>query len=214
MAADDHGLHGRLRISAPMSFGTRHVGRMAAKFASLHPNLEVIIEYDDTKVDLGRSGFDAAIRVGAMPDSTLVVRKLCEDPRAIVANPDYLEKHGPIMKPGQLREHAAIGCQNKRLGEIWQFDKPADPPIPSRVMMNNGEAMRGMVLEGLGIALLPMFIVYEDLKDERLLQVLPELVPEPLPVQAVWPPVKHMPPKLRLSIDHLVLAFGQRAPWQ
>ncbi|WP_254604159.1 LysR family transcriptional regulator [Leisingera sp. ANG59] len=214
VAEDDPGLHGRLRISAPMSFGIRHVGRIAAKFSSMHPNLEVIIEYDDAMVDLARSGFDAAVRVGAMPDSTLVVRKLCEDPRVIVASPGYLEQHGPIDSPDQLRDHAAIGYQNKRLGEIWQFDKPVDPPAPSRVMTNNGEAMRDMVLEGLGIALLPMFIVYDDLKNERLLQVLPELTPEPLPVQAVWPPIKHMPPKLRLFIDHLALSFGQRAPWQ
>lgn len=214
VAEGDHGLQGRLRISAPMSFGIRHVGRMAANFASMHPNLDIAIEYDDAMVDLARSGFDAAIRVGRMPDSTLVVRKVCEDPRAIVASPEYLEKHGQINRPEQLREHAAIGYQNKRLGEIWQFDRPVDPPVPSRVMTNNGDAMRDMALEGLGIALLPMFIVYDDLKHERLVQVLPDLAPDPLPVQAVWPPVKHMPPKLRLFIDHLALSFGQRAPWQ
>ncbi|PWE32870.1 LysR family transcriptional regulator [Maritimibacter sp. 55A14] len=213
VASGDAALRGRLTISAPMSFGIQHLGPIIAEFACAHPELEVVLEYDDAITDLARAGFDVGIRLGEMDDSTLVTRKLCEDRRAIVASPDYLERHGPLSKPAQLSNHATICYLNKRIGEIWRLDQPVSPPKPSRLTTNNGEAMRDLVIAGLGIALLPMFIVHEEIKKGRLVPVLPELRPNALPINVVWPPVKPMPRKLRLFIDHLVERFGETPPW-
>jgi len=206
-------LQGRLSISAPMSFGIHHLGPIIAGFARAHPSLEIVLDYDDAMVDLARKGHDVGIRLGEMSDSTLLSRKLCEDRRAIVASPDYLARHGPLTEPGHLSEHATISYLNRRIGDIWRFDPPARPPTPSHLVTNNGEAMRDMVCAGLGIALLPMFIVHRDIDEGRLVQVLPDLRPHSLPIHVVWPPVRPMPGKLRLFIDHLVEHLGDTPPW-
>ncbi|SEL87010.1 transcriptional regulator, LysR family [Roseovarius azorensis] len=206
-------LRGRLNISAPMSFGIHHLGPIIAEFARTHPGLELVLDYDDAMVDLVRKGHDVAIRLGEMADSTLVSRKLCEDRRAIVASPDYLERHGPLTDPAQLSDHSTICYQNRRIGDIWRFDPPIRPPKPSHLVTNNGEAMRDMVCAGLGIALLPMFIVHEDIKQGRVVQVLPELRSHGLPIHVVWPPIRPMPRKLRLFINHLVTSLGDTPPW-
>lgn len=207
------GLRGRLAISAPMSFGIRWLGPIIADFARAHPGLEVQVDYDDRMVDLARGGFDVGLRIGALDDSTLMARRLCQDPRAIVASPDYLDRHGQIERPDQLRNHAAIGYLHQRLGQVWQFDPPVAPPRIGRVSANNGEAIRDMAIAGLGLALLPMFILHDALSDGRLQRVLPDLVPTPLPISVVWPPVKPMPQKLRLFIDHMADALGDPPVW-
>jgi DNA-binding transcriptional LysR family regulator len=206
-------LRGRLSISAPMSFGIHHLGPIIASFARAHPALEIVLDYDDAMVDLARKGHDVGIRLGEMSDSTLLSRKLCEDRRAIVASPDYIERHGPLTDPAQFAEHATIRYLNRRIGDIWRFEPHVRPPRPSHLVTNNGEAMRDMVCAGLGIALLPMFIVHRDIEEGRLVQVLPDLRPRGLPIHVVWPPVKPMPQKLRLFIDHLVASLGDTPPW-
>jgi DNA-binding transcriptional LysR family regulator len=206
-------LRGRLSISAPMSFGIHHLGPIIAGFGRAHPGLEIVLDYDDAMVDLARKGHDVGIRLGEMSDSTLMSRKLCEDRRAIVASPGHLAHQGPLTEPGHLSEHATICYLNRRIGDIWRFDPPVQPPRPSHLVTNNGEAMRDMVCAELGIALLPMFIVHRDIEEGRLVQVLSELQPHALPIHVVWPPVRPMPRKLRLFIDHLVEHLGDTPPW-
>ncbi len=207
------GLAGRLAITAPMSFGIRHLGPTIATFARAHPGLEIVLDYDDRITALSPAGFDVAIRVGALADSTLMARKLCEDPRVVVASPGYLAAHGPILAPEDLARHEAISYLNVRLGQVWTFGREVAPPRPGRISANNGEAMRDMALAGLGLALLPLFIVHDALADGRLLRVLPEVPPLPVPISAVWPPARPMPAKTRAFVDHLADALGERPPW-
>jgi DNA-binding transcriptional LysR family regulator len=206
-------LRGRLAIAAPMSFGIRHLGPVIAGFAHAHPALEIVLDYDDRNTDLGRAGFDVALRIGQLRDSSLMTRRLCQDPRALVASPDYLARHGNISKPDDLSGHDCIGYLNVRLSDIWPFG--ADVPIPrqGRITANNGEAMRDMAIGGLGLALLPMFIVHDAIRDGRLAQVLPDLPQDLLPVSLVWPPTKPMPRKIRLFVDHVAGAFSDAPPW-
>lgn len=207
------GLAGRLAITAPMSFGIRHLGPAIAAFARAHPGLEIVLDYDDQITALSPAGFDVAIRVGALADSTLMARKLCEDPRVVVASPGYLAAHGPILAPEDFARHEAISYLNVRLGQVWTFGREVAPPRPGRISANNGEAMRDMAQAGLGLALLPLFIVHDALADGRLLRVLPEVPPLPVPISAVWPPARPMPAKTRAFVDHLATAFGERPPW-
>lgn len=211
------GLRGRLAIAAPTSFGIRHLGPVIADFARAHPELEVALDYDDALTDLARSGFDIAIRIGRLHDSTLMARKLCDDLRVIVASPGYLEEHGPLDTPDALGRQVGIGYCNRRFAEMWELADTAGRPVPvpsaGRLSANNGEAIRDMAEAGLGLALLPLFIVHDALAGGRLVRVLPGLRPDPIPISAVWPPVKPVPRKIRLFLDHLAKSFGGTPSW-
>lgn len=211
------GLRGSLTIAAPMSFGTHHLSPVIAEFARQHPDLEIILDYDDQIIDLVRGRFDLAVRVGILPDSGLIARKLCEDPRVIVASPDYISRRTSPETLADLQSHSCIGYSNVQSASVWQFVGEDGSSIglsmQSRISANNGEAMRDMAIAGLGIALLPLFIAHEALQKGRLQRIAEKLTPTPLPVSIVWPPVKPMPMKLRAIVDHLAKAFSDRPPW-
>lgn len=211
------GLRGSLSIAAPMSFGVGHLSPVVAEFARQHPDLEITLDYDDRVMDLVRGRFDVAVRIGQLRDSGLIARKLCEDPRIVVASPDYVARRGSPETLGDLQGRLCIGYLNVQAANIWQFldDRGAAVGVSmeSRLSANNGEAMRDMAIAGLGIALLPMFIAHEALKTGLLVRIAESLKPTPLPISVVWPPVKPMPMKLRAIVDHLAKAFAERPPW-
>ncbi len=211
------GLRGSLAISAPMSFGIRHLSPLLASFALRHPDLELVVDYEDRFVDLVRGGFDLAVRIGQMPDSGLIARKLCDDPRVVCASPAYLERRSAPKDLADLPNHPAVGYRNLQATQVWQLADGAggvvSVPMRGRIAANNGEAMRDMAIAGLGLALLPMFIAHEALADGRLVALLPDHPPLPLPIAAVWPPVRPMPRKLRAIVDHLVEGFGEVPEW-
>lgn len=207
-------LKGRLAIAAPMSFGIRHLGPVIAGFGRAHPGLEIVVDYDDQLTDLARAGFDVGLRIGNLKDSSLMVRRVCEDPHVLVASPDYLAMHGMIRTAADLMDHQAIGYLNARLGDIWPFGPDVPSPPLGRITANNGEAMQDMAIGGLGLALLPLFIVHDALRNGRLVRLLPDLPQQPLPISVIWPPIRPMPTKTRAFIDHLVGAFAELPPWQ
>lgn len=216
----ERGLRGRLRVTAPMSFGILHLGPIIAGFAVRHPDLAIEIHYDDRTVDLIASGFDVGVRIGVPQDSSLVARRLCEDPRAVCAAPSYLAERGTPRHLADLDQHDGIDYAHLPASQIWQFLDPQNPSgdavstAPrSRILANNGEAMRDLAIAGLGLALLPRFIVSNALRDGRLVPVLPGLVPRPLTIHVVYPPARPLAPKIRAFVDHLVEGIGPRPHW-
>lgn len=211
------GLRGALSITAPMSFGIRHLSPVMAEFARRHPDLEIVIDFDDRIIDLVRGRFDLAIRIGQLPDSGLIARKLCEDPRVVCASPDYIARRGAPTGLAGLTEHPAIGYLNVQSTQLWQFvDEKGSIvglPMQGRITANNGEAMRDMAIAGLGVTILPLFIVHDALANGRLVRLVEHLTPVPLPISVVWPPIKPMPMKLRAMVDHLADVFGTTPPW-
>ena len=211
------GLRGSLAIAAPMSFGTSHLSSVVADFARQHPDLDITLDYDDRVMDLVRGRFDVAVRIGQLRDSGLIARKLCEDPRVIVASADYVRRRGAPESLDDLQAHSSIGYLNVQATSVWQFrgddGAVSGVPMQSRVSANNGEAMRDMAIAGLGIALLPLFVAHEALRKGQLIRVAEKLKPTPLPISVVWPPVKPMPMKLRAIVDHLAKAFAEQPPW-
>lgn len=210
-------LRGSLSIAAPMSFGTMYLSSILARFAADHPELELQVDYDDRTRDLAREGVDLAVRIGEARDSALIGRKLCEDRAIVCASPDYLSRHGTPASPSDLRQHQVIGYSHMPDARIWQFRQggrlvPAQ--VRRRITINNGEAMRDMAIAGLGLAILPGFIVSQALATGLLVPVLPDFGSRPLPIMAVWPPVNPMPAKLRALIDHLALELADGRPWQ
>ena len=211
------GLRGSLAIAAPMSFGTSHLSSVVADFARQHPDLDITLDYDDRVMDLVRGRFDVAVRIGQLRDYGLIARKLCEDPRVIVASADYVRRRGAPENLDDLQAHSSIGYLNVQATSVWQFrgddGAVSGVPMKSRVSANNGEAMRDMAIAGLGIALLPLFVAYEALRKGQLIRVAEKLKPTPLPISVVWPPVRPMPMKLRAIVDHLAKAFAEQPPW-
>ena len=209
-------LRGRLSICAPMSFGTMHLSPIIARFAALHPELELRIDFDDRARDLLHDGFDVAIRIGEMRDTALKARKLCEDHVVPVASPAYIERHGAPADLAALRDHPVISYSHLADTRMWQFQqggRMVSPQVSSRISMNNGEAMRDFVLAGLGLGTLPGFIVGPEIAKGRLVRILTDLPLRPLPISVVWPPVSPMPAKLRAFIDHLASGLGENKPW-
>jgi len=211
------GLRGSLAIAAPMSFGIGHLSPVVADFARQHPDLDITLDYDDRVADLVRGRFDVAVRIGQLRDSGLIARKLCEDPRVVVASPDYIARRGAPERLDELQSHSCIGYLNVQAASVWQFvgegGAVTGVSMQSRISANNGEAMRDMAIAGLGIALLPKFVAYAALQTGRLVPIAEKLRPTPLPISVVWPPIKPMPMKLRAIVDHLAKAFAEGPPW-
>ncbi len=209
-------LRGTLAIAAPMSFGTMFLSRILADFAGAHPELDLRIDYDDRARDLLREGFDIGIRIGEARDAHLMQRKLCEDRPVVVASEDYLARHGTPQTLADLRDHQVLSYTHLSDAALWQFrqgGRAVSPQVAGRIALNNGEAMRDMAIAGLGLAILPGFIVAAVLAGGKLRRVLPGCETRPLPIMAVWPPVSPMPAKLRALIDHLVAQLSKRRPW-
>lgn len=209
-------LRGSLSISAPMSFGILHLGPIIARFAKANPELEISVSYDDRTRDLAREGIDIGIRVGKLRDKALMQKKLCEDEAVPCASPAYLDRHGRPQTLNDLRDHQVIGYSHVPNSRIWEFqdrDRFISQPVESRISLNNGEAIRDMAIEGLGIAMLPSFIVAREIGNGRLERILPDYATRRLPITAVWPPVTPMPAKLRRFIDHVASELKD-PPWQ
>ena len=211
-----HGLRGRLRITAPMTFGTLHLSPIIAEFARRHPELELVVDYDDRMVDLVRNGFDVGIRIGAPRDSSLIARKLCVDPRVLCCSPAYAKARGMPERLEDLTRFERIDYAHVQSSQLWHFENPGDPggaplsvKLESRIVANNGEAMRDLAIAGLGIFLAPMFIAAQPLRDGRLIALLPDLKPPPLVVSAIYPPAKPLAPKVRAFVDHLAATIRQ-----
>lgn len=212
--ARDDPLRGTLSIAAPMSFGTLHLTPIVARFAAAYPELRLRMDYDDRARDLAREGFDIAIRIGQMRDAALMQHKLCEDETIPCASPDYLVRHGRPATLADLSAHQVIGYNHMTNAQLWRTSKTAPPALSNRFTLNNGEAMRDMAVNGLGLAILPGFIAAPAIAAGRLERILPDLETRRLPITAVWPAVTPMPPKLRLFIDYLAVELEGGRLWR
>jgi DNA-binding transcriptional LysR family regulator len=205
---------GLVRLAAPMSFGVLNIAPLLPEFLATYPEVSIDLHVSDAMVDLIGEGFDAAIRIAVLPDSSLIARRLCEMPRYLVGSPDYLSKHGRPRHPLHLTEHRCIGYSYAMTGETWRFAKGGKsatvrPAGPLRV--NNGDAMMPALLAGTGIGILPEFILREALAAGRLERLLPDWS---LPAGAVYwvtPPGGPRPKRVEVLADFLVETFARHA---
>jgi DNA-binding transcriptional LysR family regulator len=213
-------LRGRLRITAPMTFGTRYLGPVLAAFARKHPNLELALDLDDRFIDLVGNGYDMAIRIARLRESSLIARKLCLSRRVVCCSPAYAQARGLPTSIEDVSTHECIDYANVHSRRLWQFEpqasggKPRSVITHSRIVATNGEAMRDMAIAGLGLVILPLFIAAEPLREGTLINALPGAVPLPDTINAVYPSMRHVPRKVRALIDHLVHAFSEAPPWE
>ncbi|WP_254632423.1 MULTISPECIES: LysR family transcriptional regulator [Achromobacter] len=209
-------LRGRLRISTPMSFGILYLGPVIADFGRQHPGLEIAVDYDDRPVSLAQGGYDVAVRIGHFEDSSLKTRTLGECERLICCSPDYAQRRGLPTRVADLAEHDAIDYALVHARRFWQFEGPQGEPVTvamrSRILANNGEAIRDMAIAGLGIASLPAFLVDEPIRKGLLVALPLELRQRPYTMAALYPNTRHVPAKVRGFIDHLVRMLQLHAP--
>lgn len=206
---------GLLKVSVPLSFGVKHLARLWAGFMAAHPQVALDVNLSDRLVDLVDDGFDLAIRIARLADSSLISRRIATTRLVLCASPDYLRRRGSPAQLADLREHDVIAYTLLAMGDQWSFEGPEGPvsvKIVPRLRSNNGDACVGAALNGAGIILQPTFLVGEHLAAGALVELLPGLRSADLGIFAVYPTRKFVAPKVRLFIDHLSQTFAD-APW-
>lgn len=213
-------LAGSLRIAAPMTFGTAHLGPLLYAFLREHPALELTMELDDRYVDILSGGYDLGVRIGRLYDSSLAARRIAPSRRVLVCSPDYAQHNGVPETIDEIQRHDCICYGNASVAPYWQFvplhegEPPRQIVVRGRIHLDNGESMRDAALAGLGIAALPLFIAADALRSGKLLELLPDSPPTPDTIYAVYPQTRYVSRAVRALIDRLVAAFEPGPPWE
>ncbi|EFG84624.1 LysR family transcriptional regulator [Novacetimonas hansenii] len=209
---------GRLRITAPMSFGNIQLMPALLAFADRYSSIRLDVSFSDHLADLVEDGFDLAVRIGRLSDSSLIARRLCDTRIVTVASPGYLAIHGVPTHPDELSRHACIIDTNFRTPNIWSFcnptsRQPMSVPISGRIAFSNGEACMTAAERGLGIACLPSFIAGPGIYKGTLVTLLRDAEPPALGVHALYPSARHLALKVRVLSDFLADHFKGKAEW-
>jgi DNA-binding transcriptional LysR family regulator len=210
-------LRGPLRISAPVTFGHMHLGPALYPFLAVHPGIALTLDLDDRRVSIAGEGFDAVLRNGAIDDSRLVVWKLAPSRRLLVASPAYLASFGTPASVAALEAHRGIYYTNRGAAD-WRFIQGNGEAVVVRGAVafrsNNGTMSLDAAIAGLGIALLPTFIVGPSIKAGRLSRIDLGLQPEPEWIYLAHAEGRKPSAKLRVLADHLKQAFGDPPYWE
>jgi DNA-binding transcriptional LysR family regulator len=209
------GVAGRLRLSAPLSFGVRHVAPVLAEIAQRHPRLEMDVSYSDRHVDLIGERFDAAIRIGTLKDSSLVARRIAPVRAVLVASPGYLARRGRPSTPSDLAGHDCLIYTGSIVAD-WQFragKRSISFRPEGRLRSDSGEAILQWAIAGLGIGEAPSFLVSEAIESGALEALLTPYARPEHGIHVVRPPGSYVPGKVRVLIDTLVEHFGGQPHW-
>jgi len=197
---------GVLRVAGPQTFAELHLSAALREFLLRYPDLKVELVLTDRVVDLVDHGFDVAIRIGQLEDSSLLARRLASSSMVTCASPDYLARRGTPHTPEQLVEHDLILDTNLRQPGNWRFvqgSRTFNVRVAGRLQVNSAVMVRHVLVSGAGIGLCPAFVVREDLEAGRLLPLLAEYSGYDLGVYAVYPHTRHVPSRVRVFVDFL-----------
>jgi DNA-binding transcriptional LysR family regulator len=205
---------GRLRVNAPMSFGTMHLAPALADFLVQYPTLQVQLTLNDRFIDPIEEGFDVTVRI-AKPQvsASLIVHLLVSAQRMLCAAPSYLETHGIPVHPNELRHHSCLHYGQLAVENRWTLigaDGVHTISVTGVLCSNNGEVLKDAAVRGLGITLLPRFIIEPELQQGNLQIILPSYHPPELCVYVIYPVNRHLSTKLRLLVDFLQQRFGHQ----
>ena len=209
---------GTLNVSVPASFGRQYISPLLPEFLGRHPRLKLSIDLSDQMRDLVREGFDLAIRVGDLHDSTLVAKRIARSQRVLCASPAYLKRRGVPKTPEDLTAHDCLPLSRDGSGVLWRLRDPGGKEVAVRVRgpleSNLGEVLRDAAVAGLGIALQSTWHVCEDLRAGRLQLVLPRYSPPESGIYAVMPQRRLVLPRARAFADFLAERFGDPPIWE
>jgi len=207
---------GRLRISAPHTFGAMHLSEALAAFIERYPLIHMDIEFSDRLVNLVDEGFDAVIRISRLQDSTLIARRIAPVTMTLCAAPSYWQEYGKPSHPNELRHHKGVIYSYLRTPGEWLFKdagKPLAVKIGGNLTTNNDVVIRSAAVQGVGIFYGPSFIVSQALSQGKLETALETFNDDPLSVYAVYPSNKNLSPKVRAFVDFLVEWFRHTPHW-
>ncbi|MBK3774221.1 LysR family transcriptional regulator [Azospirillum brasilense] len=207
---------GRLKVNAPVSFGLLHLAKAVAEFLERYPSIEIEMDLNDRYVDLIDEGYDLAVRIGRLRDSSLIAKRLAPNRQVVCASPAYLEKHGKPQTPDELTNHNCLIYTNIPTAEQWQFrvnDAMRSVRVSGSLRTNNGDLLRESAIAGVGIIVLPTFLCGEALSKGQLQCLLLDYYMAESNVFAVYPQNRHLSPKVRVFVDFLAERFGPRPYW-
>lgn len=208
---------GSLRVNAPMSFGMRHVAPALSDLLARYPEMSIDLDLNDRIVDLVDEGYDVAIRIGRLEDSSLIARRLAPSRRLLCAAPGYLEVHGRPRHPQDLSEHNCLLYSYQNQGSQWRFrgaDGVKQVKVEGRLRANNGEVLLEAALAGFGLTFMPTFLCGDAVRRGRLVSLLPAWRDsEEAAVHAVFPTSRNLVPKVRVFVDYLARRFGEAPYW-
>jgi DNA-binding transcriptional LysR family regulator len=203
---------GLLRINAPFTFGVLHLAPLWGAFRVQHPKVKLDVTLADRLVDLVEEGYDVAIRIANLENSTLVSKRLATTRMVLCASPQYLKLNGTPKHPGELADHAVISYSYWSTKDEWHFKGPLGPVSVKTnpcIHTNNGDTCRAAALASQGVILQPSFLVGDDLASGALVELMPEFRSLELGIYAVYPSRQHVSPKVRALIDFLTNHFSQ-----
>ena len=214
---DTRELQGRLRLAAPLTFGLMHLATAITDFAASYPQVEIDVDLNDRAVDLVGEGFDLALRITELEDSSLVARRLCPIKHVLCASPDYWQRYGRPETPADLAGQQALRYSNApRLG--WPYVAPdgrrGELRLETRLTANNGDLLCQAGTAGLGVLHQPLFIAHQAIESGELEPVLTDYRWRELSAYAVYPANRNLPVRVRRFIDFLAERFGERPYWE
>ncbi|MCZ8312688.1 MAG: LysR family transcriptional regulator [Magnetospirillum sp.] len=210
VAKSNAGVVGILRLACPVAFGRLHVVPRLGRFMRRHPALKLDLVLSDQFVDLVEEGVDLSIRVGEVKSPDLIAQRIGETRRVALASPDYLAQRGTPQTPRDLGEHDCIVYTRLATGARWHFGGPGGPweiEVDGRFRANNSEAVREAILAGLGIGVVPVWLLADEAERAQLQTVLAEYEPARLPINAVYPSRRFVPHKVRAMVEFLGAEF-------
>ncbi|MGB3394037.1 MAG: LysR family transcriptional regulator [Stenotrophomonas sp.] len=209
-------LRGRVRVAAPMSFGVARLAPLLPDFMRQYPEVELDVQLSDAQVDLVAERFDLALRIATLADSSLRARRLCQVRILLVGAPAYFAEHGSPQHPRDLAQHRGFHYSLARGSNSWRFRHHRHgefaQTVPWALQANNAEVFTAALRDGLGLALQPEFLVWEDLREGRLQTAMGDWQVEPIALHIVTPPGLHRPARVQRLIDYLAERL-QREPW-
>ena len=207
---------GLLKVSASVAFGTLHIAPALADFLAKFPEIKLDLTITDRPVDLIEEGYDVIIRVTGEPDPNLVAHKLAPVHRKLCATPQYFQRHGLPLTPGDLIRHNCLDYTLSGEQGNWRFTGPdgdISVPVSGTLRINDDDALSQAVLAGLGIALLPTFTIGKYIQQKQLQAVLSKYLPVERHVYASYLQSRHLPAKVRFFIDFLAARIGTIPYW-
>lgn len=210
-------VRGRLKVALPQSFGLLHLTPLILEFTALHPGVEFDLDFNDRQIDLMREGFDLAIRIADLPDSSLIARRLVPIRHQVCASPDYLARHGTPATVDDLKAHVCLAYSNLTHPGLWRYRAPhgvsGSVQVPVGQRANSGDYLLRAAIAGCGLIMSPTFYLREALRAGSLVPILDDHDWPELNAYAVYPPTRHLSNRVRSFVDFLAERLADEAAW-